>query len=133
RGLLDEIHHDVLIRCIPVGLRRPMLAVPLRDATIATALMVLGGDRQRRDQAFSIEVLDLFHTLLELLGRQRLTVLFERDAGGFDHDRRAGYADVVIAAADVGLVTGAFAVGINLIENGLDHRVVTPVRSAFEA
>src|SRR5690606_38194837 len=115
------------------GFRHPLAAVPLGDAAVATALVVLSRDGERREQTFGSEVLDLFQALLQLFCGQRLTLLFERVPNALDDDGHAGDADVVIAAADVFLVTRSFSFGVNLVEYGLDHRIIAPVGHALEA
>src|SRR5690606_23254433 len=79
-SLLDEIHHDVLVSCVPVSLRHPVLAIPLRDAAAPTALVVLWCNGEGRDQTLGIEVSDFLHSLLKFLCRHRLSEFLECNA-----------------------------------------------------
>src|SRR5690606_14105261 len=105
----DELPDQVLLGIGPVAERRPFLAVPLRDAPSAAALVVLGREGERWHQAVGVEVLDHLEAGLELLAGEGGAGLGQGQARSLDRYRHAGDPDVVVGGPDEVAIAAAVA------------------------
>src|SRR6202022_1675516 len=94
--LLDRRGYDFRITAEPVGLLDEFAALDLENLHPATALVILGGDLERRKEPAQGEVVDLLEALLDVLaGRLAATRCFDRIADRFDMQRRVEDCTVV--------------------------------------
>src|SRR5574343_1376655 len=136
RGI-DQRQRDAGVGLDPARYRFPVLAIPLHEAGVAAAFVVLAAGAHLREHvahaqfllAFGVDV-DVLHAPADLVAVQRFGAVFLlRGADGFHHQDAADHAAVVVDGADEAFVRQvALAGAVHHFFDVLDHRKLLAVQ-----
>src|ERR1035438_3068347 len=101
--------YQVVERCLPFALRHPLRTVVLRNARLAAAGVIRGGDGDRRYQPLGIEVLDALEAAFDLLRSHGRAFVRYGEPDPFDQYSHGGGPDAVIGLPRLVRRSGALA------------------------